>query len=521
MVVAAASLLATFAIAPAAFADKRPANHDQAQNEDAGDASQAKKGKHSKHDNNGRRGNHKQSVQSDDQQHQKNRKGGENSASQKNEKKNVAPQVGNRPSNSYWQHNQRPANANKLQQAPTKNDAAKAPPPNTFSKTQPNNAPNSYGKPGSPDHRRRTGNDRHNGHEKPNRPAQATPPPPNGAPNAGFAKSDRRNSRKRQSADDARKQFEKLRSSRKERVEGGSKVIEEPGRRMYKVNNRLVIQHDERERLRKVAPHAQFKKEANGVTVSVVNRPGNVKIYSELDQHGQLIRRYRRGPNGHDTIIIDNRRRHHHRHGGHGKDVATGIGIGLGVAAGAAILNAIVDVPEPHVRIPRDQYIVEYDGASEEDVYDALSAPPVGDYSDRYTLDEIRATSQLRDRMRRVDLDDINFEFGSWEVDPDQYHTLERIARAMKRVIRHNPNEVFLIEGYTDAVGSDEDNLSLSDRRAESVAEVLTEEFDVPFENLVTQGYGEQYLKVDTDGPERLNRRVAVRRITPLLARDE
>jgi outer membrane protein OmpA-like peptidoglycan-associated protein len=289
---------------------------------------------------------------------------------------------------------------------------------------------------------------------------------------------------------------------------------------MYKVNNRLVIQHDERERLRKVAPHAQIKKEANGVTVSVVDRPGNVKIYSEVDKHGQLIRRYRRGPNGRDTIIIDNRRRGH-RHGGHGKDVATGIGIGLGVAAGAAILNAIVDVPEPHVRIPRNKYIVEYDGASEEDVYDALSAPPVGDYSDRYTLDEIRATSRLRDRMRRIDLDDINFEFGSWEVDPDQYHTLERIARAMKRVIRHNPNEVFLIEGYTDAVGSDEDNMSLSDRRAESVAVVLTEEFDVPFENLVTQGYGEQYLKVDTDGPERLNRRVAVRRITPLLARDE
>jgi regulatory helix-turn-helix LysR family protein len=32
-----------------------------------------------------------------------------------------------------------------------------------------------------------------------------------------------------------------------------------------------------------------------------------------------------------------------------------------------------------------------------------------------------------------------------------------------------------------------------------------------------TQGYGEQYLKIPTDGPERANRRVTVRRITPLL----
>jgi OOP family OmpA-OmpF porin len=39
----------------------------------------------------------------------------------------------------------------------------------------------------------------------------------------------------------------------------------------------------------------------------------------------------------------------------------------------------------------------------------------------------------------------------------------------------------------------------------------------VPPENLVTQGYGAQFLKVDTEGPEEANRRVAVRRITPLI----
>jgi outer membrane protein OmpA-like peptidoglycan-associated protein len=46
----------------------------------------------------------------------------------------------------------------------------------------------------------------------------------------------------------------------------------------------------------------------------------------------------------------------------------------------------------------------------------------------------------------------------------------------------------------------------------------LTQQFAVPAENLSTQGYGEQYLKIPTDGPERANRRVTVRRITPLLA---
>ena len=70
-------------------------------------------------------------------------------------------------------------------------------------------------------------------------------------------------------------------------------------------------------------------------------------------------------------------------------------------------------------------------------------------------------------------------------------------------------------------VGSDEDNLSLSDRRAEAVARVLTDEFGVPPENLVTQGYGEQDLIVQTQLPEVRNRRVEFMRITPFLAQKD
>jgi hypothetical protein len=46
---------------------------------------------------------------------------------------------------------------------------------------------------------------------------------------------------------------------------------------------------------------------------------------------------------------------------------------------------------------------------------------------------------------------------------------------------------------------------------------VLTQNFQVPPENLTTQGYGEQYLKVNTQEANHENRRVTVRRITPLL----
>ena len=93
----------------------------------------------------------------------------------------------------------------------------------------------------------------------------------------------------------------------------------------------------------------------------------------------------------------------------------------------------------------------------------------------------------------------------------------DRVADAIRRALSRNPDEIFLIEGHTDAVGPEVDNLTLSDRRAETVATILTERFGVAAENLTTQGYGEQYLKVNTQEPHEENRRVTIRNITPLL----
>ncbi|MBP0574877.1 OmpA family protein, partial [Mycobacterium tuberculosis] len=87
-------------------------------------------------------------------------------------------------------------------------------------------------------------------------------------------------------------------------------------------------------------------------------------------------------------------------------------------------------------------------------------------------------------------VDTITFDTGSWEVSYDQANKLSTIAAAIKRTLQSNPSEVYLVEGYTDAVGPDEDNLSLSDRRAQSVAAILTRSFSIPAENLTTQGYG-------------------------------
>jgi outer membrane protein OmpA-like peptidoglycan-associated protein len=135
----------------------------------------------------------------------------------------------------------------------------------------------------------------------------------------------------------------------------------------------------------------------------------------------------------------------------------------------------------------------------------------------RYSLAQVREVQAVRAMAPAIQLDNVTFESGSSAISPSQAEELNDLGQLLSRMIEENPREIFLVEGHTDAVGDAAMNLALSDRRAESVALALTEYFDVPPENLVVQGYGERYLRVQTDEAERLNRRAGVRRITQLL----
>jgi outer membrane protein OmpA-like peptidoglycan-associated protein len=134
-----------------------------------------------------------------------------------------------------------------------------------------------------------------------------------------------------------------------------------------------------------------------------------------------------------------------------------------------------------------------------------------------FSLRQIREIEQVRSLVPAIDLDTVTFATGSAAIPAAQARSLVRLGILIEELLLENPREVFLIEGHTDAVGSESYNLALSDRRAESVALALTEAFRIPPENLIVQGYGESFLKVQTQAAEERNRRATVRRITPLL----
>jgi len=283
-----------------------------------------------------------------------------------------------------------------------------------------------------------------------------------------------------------------IKKQRTETKQGNSVLIHEGDRTIVKQDNRVFIRHDENQRFAIGARNVNTR-QIGDRRETTIEQANGVRIITTTDRNGRILRRVRRDRNGRDTVLIDS--------------LAAGFAAGLFLA-----------LAPPVVHIPRDRYIVESWHATPEQIYDTFEEPPVEEIDEPYTIDQVLYNAPLRDRMPRVDLD-INFDTGSWQLTPDQIDTLAAIADAIKRAIDRNPREIFLIEGFTDAVGSEEDNLSLSDRRAEAVAVALTEQFGVPPENLVTQGYGEQFLKVPTQGPERANRRVAIQRITPLIDR--
>jgi OOP family OmpA-OmpF porin len=290
------------------------------------------------------------------------------------------------------------------------------------------------------------------------------------------------------------RRMEEFRSERKEVQEGGRTVFTEPGRVIIRdPSGQSFVRHDEMDRFRFGARDIQTR-QVGAETQTVVIRPDGSQIITVSGRDGELLRRIRRDQQGREIIIIDNTYRDPGAVGGY-----------------------YVDLPPPVIGIPYDRYIVDAGDASPDLIYDTMEAPPVDRIDRRYSLDEIRYSPSVRMLMPSIDLNTINFETGSWDIPPDQAAKLQSIADGLNRAIARNPRDVFLIEGHTDAVGNDVDNLSLSDRRAEAAAELLTQQFNVPAENLTSQGYGSQYPKEQTDGPSRINRRVTIRRITPLL----
>jgi OmpA-OmpF porin, OOP family len=109
------------------------------------------------------------------------------------------------------------------------------------------------------------------------------------------------------------------------------------------------------------------------------------------------------------------------------------------------------------------------------------------------------------DRGMVLTLGDVLFDTGKATLKPGAYGTLDRLAK----VLNESKDRRVIIEGHTDSVGSDDNNMRLSEQRAMSVQSALMQR-GVSGSQISTAGKGESVPVASNDdaGGRQQNRRV-------------
>jgi outer membrane protein OmpA-like peptidoglycan-associated protein len=269
-------------------------------------------------------------------------------------------------------------------------------------------------------------------------------------------------------------------------LKNGDRVVENTGDRVVvaRSDGSYQVLKDDDTLIRQPGSTLRTETFADGSTRSTVTRDDGTQVVTIRDAAGRVLRRATYDAQGRELVLIDD-------------------------------LSPVqpIDV----TTLPRRPEVTVSSAQDPATLESALAAVRTGG-AGAFSLAQVRDLREVRALAPRIEVAPITFATGSAAIDPSEATKLAELGGLVARMVRARPNELFLIEGHTDAVGSAASNLALSDRRAESVALALTEYFDVPPENIVVQGYGEADLLVPTDAAEPRNRRVAVRVITPLLA---
>ena len=270
-------------------------------------------------------------------------------------------------------------------------------------------------------------------------------------------------------------------------LKNGSKVVSNSGDRLVveDPNGDLRVLKDDDALLRQAGDQVRRETFDDGSARTTVTKPDGSKVVTILGRDGTVLRRINVDAQGNEYVLFDDTQ-----------------------AERRVVVSELPRVEQRNSLASQQ---------NEEALRQSLETQLRGEQAQRFSLRQVRDIRQVRALAPEVELDAVRFATGSAAIRPEQARALAKIGTAISNAISNDPRTVILVEGHTDAVGSASYNLALSDRRAETVALALTEYFNVPPANLITQGYGEGALKVETLTDEPANRRAVVRNITSLL----
>ena len=136
-------------------------------------------------------------------------------------------------------------------------------------------------------------------------------------------------------------------------------------------------------------------------TETIVERGNGIRIVTVNDSEGRLLRRFRRDAGGREVVIIDN-----------------------SFAARRGAMPLFVQLAAAgHSHSARALYRRCRTRAARRHLRACSWRRRSSVIDQPYTLDQVRFSAPLRDRMPRVDLD-VNFDTGSWQLSPEQVERL-------------------------------------------------------------------------------------------------
>jgi peptidoglycan-associated lipoprotein len=104
---------------------------------------------------------------------------------------------------------------------------------------------------------------------------------------------------------------------------------------------------------------------------------------------------------------------------------------------------------------------------------------------------EFMATIQLTPIDRPIELPNIFYDFGKWDLRPESMVSLDKLVETLN----DNPNVTIELMSHTDSRDTEEFNLDLSQKRAQSVVDYLIGR-GIATDRLTAKGYGETSPKV-------------------------
>jgi hypothetical protein len=205
-----------------------------------------------------------------------------------------------------------------------------------------------------------------------------------------------RRAERRENAEERREDSAERRDGRRDR-----EVVERRGDRVIvRFGANLFIEPEEvDDRLLWRARDVEVEEFGDGFTRTIVYRENGVRIVTVRDRYGYIVSRTRYLPEGREIVLINQPYPEY---------------------AAEPIFYEEIALPPLVVPLPQPEYIVETRIATPVQIETALTAAPVEPVERAYTLEEVRRSERLRDKMRRVDIDTITFEFGSAVIPEDQ-----------------------------------------------------------------------------------------------------